>query len=58
MIIPKTGIRGVNTEKLSVVNVSPEMRERLRLLSSESNATEADIIRHALDKYLPKLRKG
>jgi hypothetical protein len=46
-------------DKLSaVVRISSDMRARLNaVIDPELEITESDIVREALDKFLPKLKK-
>ena len=44
--------------KISIVHVPQELRDRLdTLLDKNPGASEAEIVRQALDKYLPKKGK-
>ena len=53
MNVPKTGGTKKFEAKISIVKVPAGIRQRLDILISEGNS-EADIVRAALDMYLPK----
>lgn len=46
-------------EKISIVKITKAMRQRIdTALAERPELTEAEIVRIALDKYLPKAKKS